>query len=127
LGAGLYEGTISLNNNGDYYFNGNANLKGKSLGDDNGTFNIGDIDIEMIDTRMNYEFLYLLSNQTKGIFYSPEEINSLIAKLNELNQSASKEKLTTSEVRLWSDEWLLVILILLFALEWFLRKRSGML
>jgi len=62
---------------------------------------------------MNYEFLSLLSNQTKGIFYSPGDINSLIVKLNELNLSASKEKLTTSEIRLWSDEWLLVIVILL--------------
>ena len=127
LGAGLYDGKISLNQNGDYYFNGNANLNGKSLGSDNGTFNIGDIDIEMVDTRMNYEFLSLISNQTKGIFYSPDEVNSLIRKLNELNLSASKEKLTTSEIRLWSDEWLLVIVILLFACEWFLRKRSGML
>jgi hypothetical protein len=127
LGAGLYDGKISLNQNGDYYFNGTASLNGKSLGVDNGTFNIGDIDIEMIDSRMNYEFLSLLSNQTRGIFYSPEEVNSLIRKLNELNLSASKEKLTTSEIRLWSDEWLLVIVILLFAIEWFLRKRSGML
>ncbi|MFZ1280276.1 MAG: hypothetical protein WAR59_05520 [Ignavibacteriaceae bacterium] len=127
IGAGLYEGSVSLSTNGDYYFSGNASLNGKSLGIDNGTFNIGDIDIEMIDSRMNYEFLSLLSNQTKGIFYSPGDINSLIVKLNELNLSASKEKLTTSEIRLWSDEWLLVIVILLFAFEWFLRKRSGML
>lgn len=127
LGAGLYEGSILLNNNGDYNFNGDAIFNSKLLGKDNGVFNIGDIDLEMIDTRMNYEFLYSLSNQTKGIFYSPDEINSLIIKLNELNQSASKEKLTTSEIRLWSDEWLLVVLVLLFALEWFLRKRSGML
>ncbi len=127
LGTGLYDGSISLNQNGDYYFNGNASLKGKMLGNDNGTFNIGDIDIEMIDTKMNYEFLSLLSNQTKGIFYIPNEVNSLIRKLNELNLSASKEKLKTSEIRLWSDEWLLVIVILLFAIEWFLRKRSGML
>jgi hypothetical protein len=127
LGAGLYDGTISLSTNGDYYFNGNASLNGKSLGNDKGTFNIGDIDIEMVDTRMNYEFLSLLSNQTKGIFYRPNEINSLIDKLIELNLSASKEKPTTSEIRLWSDEWLLIIVILLFAVEWFLRKRSGML
>lgn len=127
LGAGLYDGEISLNQNGDYYFSGDASLNGKMLGNDNGTFNIGDIDIEMIDTRMNYEFLSLLSNQTKGIFYIPNEVNSIIRKLNELNLLASKEKLTTSEIRLWSDEWLLVIVILLFAFEWFLRKRSGML
>lgn len=93
IGAGLYEGSVSLSTNGDYYFSGNASLNGKMLGNDNGTFNIGDIDIEMIDSRMNYEFLSLLSNQTKGIFYSPGDINSLIVKLNELNLSASKKNL----------------------------------
>lgn len=127
IGAGLYEGTVSLNKNGDYNFSGLALLNNKSLGSDNGSFNIGDIDIEMTDTRMNYEFLNQLSNQTNGSFYLPTEINSLIRKLNEINKTATKEKLSTSEIRLWSDEWLLIIVILLFALEWFLRKRSGML
>ena len=127
IGAGLYEGTVSLNKNGDYNFSGSALLNNKSLGSDNGSFNIGDIDIEMTDTRMNYEFLNQLSNQTNGSFFLPTEINSLIAKLNEINKTATKEKLSTSDIRLWSDEWLLIIVILLFALEWFLRKRSGML
>ena len=127
IGAGLYEGTVSLNKNGDYNFSGSALLNNKSLGSDNGSFNIGDIDIEMTETRMNFEFLNQLSNQTNGSFYLPTEINSLIRKLNEINKTATKEKLSTSDIRLWSDEWLLIIVILLFALEWFLRKRSGML
>lgn len=127
IGAGLYEGTVSLNKNGDYNFSGSALLNNKSLGSDNGSFNIGDIDIEMTETRMNFEFLNQLSNQTNGSFFLPTEINSLITKLNETNKTATKEKLSTSEIRLWSDEWLLIIVILLFALEWFLRKRSGML
>lgn len=127
IGAGLYEGTVSLNKNGDYNFSGSALLNNKSLGSDNGSFNIGDIDIEMTETRMNFEFLNQLSNQTNGSFLLPTEINSLIAKLNEINKTATKEKLSTSDIRLWSDEWLLIIVILLFALEWFLRKRSGML
>lgn len=127
IGAGLYEGTVSLNKNGDYNFSGSALLNNKSLGSDNGSFNIGDIDIEMTETRMNFEFLNQLSDQTNGSFFLPTEINSLIAKLNEINKTATKEKLSTSEIRLWSDEWLLIIVILLFALEWFLRKRSGML
>jgi hypothetical protein len=32
-----------------------------------------------------------------------------------------------SDINLWSNEWLLMIAIFLFGLEWFLRKRSGML
>jgi hypothetical protein len=76
---------------------------------------------------MNYEFLSLLATQTKGQYFSPDKFSDLIAKLNEINRNSSKEKIITSEIRLWSDEWLLIIVILLFAIEWFLRKRSGML
>ncbi len=127
VGNGLYEGSISLDKNGDYLFAGNARMDDKLLGADKGNFNIGDVDIEMLDTRMNYEFLNLLSNQTKGKYFSPENIKELIARLNEINLKSSKEKLKTSEIRLWSDEWLLVVVIILFALEWFIRKREGML
>ena len=127
IGGGLYEGSISFSKNGDYLFKGIASINGKSLGEDKGSFNIGDVDIEMVDTRMNYEFLSLLAAQTKGQYFSPDKFSELIAKLNEINRNSSKEKIITSEIRLWSDEWLLVIVILLFAIEWFLRKRSGML
>ena len=127
IGGGLYEGSISFSKNGDYFFKGIALYNGKSLGEDKGSFNIGDVDVEMADTRMNYEFLSLLATQTKGQYFSPDKFGELITKLNEINLNSSKEKIITSEIRLWSDEWLLVIVILLFAIEWFLRKRSGML
>lgn len=127
IGSGLYEGSILLNKNGDYSFNGSASLDGKLLGSDKGTFNIGDVDIEFVDTRMNYEFLNLLAAQTNGKYFSPDKFNALLAELNNINIKSSNEKFITSEIRLWSDEWLLVIVILLFALEWFIRKRAGML
>ena len=127
IGGGLYEGSISFSNNGDYSFRGIASYNGKSLGEDKGSFNIGDVDIEMVNARMNYEFLNLLAKQTRGQYFSPDKFGELITKLNEINRNSSKEKIITSEIRLWSNEWLLVIVILLFAIEWFLRKRSGML
>ncbi len=127
VGGGLYEGNFTPEINGDYFFNGSASLNGKYLGDDKGSFNIGDVDIEMIETRMNYEFLNLLSNQTNGKYFSSEKYKDLLNLLDNRNKSSSKEKFITSEIRLWSDEWLLIIVILLFAAEWFIRKRAGML
>ncbi len=127
IGNGLYEGSISINKNGDYTFNGKATLKSQELGTDKGNFNIGDVDVELSEPQMNFYFLNLLSELTKGKYYSPDEINLLINKLNEINSSSSKEKTIISEIRLWSDEWLLIVVILLFSIEWFLRKRSGML
>jgi len=127
VGGGLYEGSFSSTKNGDYAFNGSATVNGKFLGDDKGAFNVGDVDIEMIDSRMNYEFLNLLATQTNGKYFNSDQYEELLNYLNRMNASASKEKLITSEIRLWSDEWLLIIVILLFAAEWFIRKRSGML
>ena len=97
------------------------------LGEDKGSFNVGDVEIEMIDSRMNYEFLNLLSTQTNGKYFNPDQYEILLSNLKRLNETSTKEKLVTSEIRLWSDEWLLIIVILLFATEWFIRKRAGML
>lgn len=127
VGGGLYEGRFSSTKNGDYIFNGTATTNGKSLGEDNGSFNVGDVEIEMIDSRMNYEFLNLLSTQTNGKYFNPDQYEIFLSNLKRINESSTKEKLVTSEIRLWSDEWLLIIVILLFATEWFIRKRAGML
>lgn len=97
------------------------------MGEDRGSFNVGDVEIELMDARMNYEFLNLLASQTKGKYFNPDQYQQLLSYLNQINISASKEKLITSEIRLWSDEWLLIIVILFFAAEWFVRKRAGML
>ena len=127
VGGELYEGSLTTIKNGDYVFNGTASINGKLLGDDKGSFNVGDVDIEMIDSRMNYEFLNLLSTQTKGKYFSPDEYDKLLNYLKELNTNSTKEKFLSSEIRLWSDEWFLIIIIMLFATEWFIRKRAGML
>ena len=127
IGNGLYNGEFQPNQNEDFSFNGSAVLDGKTLGTDKGNFNVGDVDIEFLNTRMDYQFLNLLSTETNGQYFAPDQINELLNIINQLNLKSTKEKLETSEIRLWSDEWLLIIVIILFALEWFFRKRSGML
>lgn len=127
IGNGLYEGSLSLNKNGDYKFTGTAIFNGKNIGTDNGAFNIGDLDIELADTRMNFKLLDQLSSETNGKTYINTNSDQLIKDLIQANQNSSKEKIITSEIRLWSSETLLILVIILFSLEWFLRKRSGML
>ena len=127
VGNGLYEGSIQINKAGNYQYSGEAVQNGNKLGNDSGKFNIGEVDIEMIDGQMNYEFLSSLANETGGKFFNQANYNQLFSLLNNLNQKASKEKTNISEIRLWSNEWLMAISILLLALEWFFRKRYGML
>ena len=127
VGNGLYEGTFQTNKAGNYSFMGNAFLNNNKLGSDKGKFNVGEVDVEMLDPRMNYEFLSLLSNQTGGKFFYNSNYNQLFPILKALNKKSSKYKVEVSDINLWSNEWLLMIAIFLFGLEWFLRKRSGML
>ncbi len=127
IGNGLYRGTFQTNKSGDYSFSGSAFQNGNNLGSDKGKFNIGEVDIEMINPQMNYSFLSLLSNQTGGKFYYNSNYNNLYPVLNELNKKSSKNKIEVSDISLWSNEWLLAAAIFLLALEWFFRKRAGML
>jgi hypothetical protein len=127
LGSGLYEGKFQGNKPGDYSFSGSAIEGQKKLGADAGKFNIGEIDIEMMDARMNYEFLSSLAGQTGGKFFTYNNYFQLFDILNKINRESAKEKINVSEINLWSDEWLLGLTILIFSIEWFIRKRSGML
>jgi len=126
-GKGLYEGTLLLNETGDFVFEAEIFLEGMLLGKDEGTFNIGEIEIELINPVMNYGLLNLVASESNGSYYTSANYEDLFNQLTEINKNTSKEKIITSDVTLWSDEWLLVITILLFSLEWFLRKRMGML
>lgn len=127
LGNGLYEGVLQTNKPGNYSFTGEAKINDKPIGSDKGLFNIGEIDIEMINTRLDYEFLSSLANVSNGVYFNIDEANKLFNLLMELNEKSSKEKIETKEYSLWSNEFLLMAIILLFALEWFVRKREGML
>ena len=127
IGNGLYEGQIRINDKGDYKFTGLVTLEGNLIGRDNGRFNVGELDIEMINTRMDFEFLNLLANETKGEFAFADDYEKLINKIRSANEKSRKDKIITSDITLWSYEWLMAIVIFLFSLEWFLRKRAGML
>lgn len=127
IGSGLYEGSIIINETGDFKYSAEAVVNNHLLGKDEGSFNIGEIDIEMANPVMNYSLLNLMANESGGEFFFANDYSSLLNKLRELKINSSKEKIVTSEIALWSDTWLLVIAILLFSFEWFLRKRNGML
>ena len=127
IAPGIYEGSININETGDFNFNGKVLLNGSQIGTDNGSFNIGEIDLEFLNPRMNYEFLNLLSQSTHGEFFLPNEFDNYERKISAVISGSSKEKIVTSEINFWSSEWLLGLVVLLFSLEWFLRKRFGML
>lgn len=127
IGNGRYEGTLEGAEQGDYTFTGSASLNGTTLGDDKGRFSVGDLDLEFQDTRMNAELLRQMADRSGGRYLEPEQIATLDELLASQASFAPNVLEQRREIELWNWRTVLILLIVLLAVEWFLRKRSGML
>lgn len=126
-GFGVYEGIYQNNITGDYDFNGEAFIEQKSLGKDAGKFNISETDIEKIVTKMDKNLLTTLANSTNGKYYNLSDYKQIFNEINDKKYGKVLKKSYIQKEDLWSNEILLLLIVLLFSLEWFFRKRSGML
>ena len=127
VGNGRYEGAIEGLAEGDYVYRGSATVGGTSLGEDRGKFSVGQVNVEFLQTRMNKPLLEQIAYQTGGKYYDIDRAEELARDLATGAKLGPKETVTTSEIELWNWHYLAALVILLFAVEWFLRKRSGML
>lgn len=127
-GNGLYEGTFSSLQAGNYTINAEAGISGNILGTDNTNFSIGEVNIELADLTANSVLLKQLASLTNGeYYYIDDAIDVLPRKLSELRKQGITNVTSTSKYSLWNEEILLIVIIIMFSLEWFIRKRTGML
>jgi hypothetical protein len=127
VGNGRYETAIDGLPEGDYTYTGTARIDGNSIGDDRGRFSVGEMNVEFLQTRMNAPLLRQLAERTGGRFMPIRNAHSFLHDTALFSRLTSKEILRTREFTLWNSAWLLIGTILMFSIEWFLRKRSGML
>ncbi len=127
IGSGRYEGSIDGLGEGDYTFNASAQTDGQQLGDDNGRFTIGELNLEFQDTRMNAQLLRQLAGRSGGKYYSPDDLSGLVNDITTQPSFSSRESIRTSTFEIWNWRYSLAVVILLLGTEWFIRKRSGML
>jgi hypothetical protein len=93
----------------------------------NGYFEILDFDIEKQFVNPDLAKLTQLANQTKGQLLFPDKVELLIKSLLENEEYKSVQKSIIKKIPLIDWFWLLIILSLSLASEWFLRKYNGML
>ncbi|MBI1807231.1 MAG: hypothetical protein HYR76_09300 [Ignavibacteria bacterium] len=127
VGNGRYEGSLEGVGEGDYTFTVKATADGKVYGEDRGKFSVGQMNVEFLETKMNKQLLEQMAFQTGGKYYDIANTRELKNGLVSGRKLEPKELVQSSEIELWNWKYLAAIVILLFALEWFLRKRSGML
>jgi hypothetical protein len=124
---GIFTATIESPKPGDYSYEASARFGSSNLKSNIGRFTVGETNIEKENTRMDINFLKQLASSTNGKYFPIENSDDLKAEINKLNSNASKEKLSSREIDFRSNGWILLLIICLFAVEWFTRKRSGML
>lgn len=123
LGDGRYEGQVQVLEGGDYEYRGAAHVGGRVLGRDQGKFSVEQFSLEFQNTRMNADLLKRIADESGGTFYTPANVEELSAHLDFPQRSLVK----TREWEVWNKAPVLFICIVLFGVEWFIRKRKGML
>jgi hypothetical protein len=127
LGNGVYEGYLESSVQGIYNYSGKAVLGSKMLGESKGKFEINSTEIEKINLKMNKGLLRLLANTTGGRYFDIQNSDELPALLNRYTDIENSGNTKTTEINLWSDSRFLILIIILLGIEWFFRKRAGML
>ena len=126
LGNGQYSGVYDRLQEGEYKFTAAVTVNGAAVGNDQGVFSVGGINAEFIETRMNKQLLQQIALQTGGCYYDSNELGSLPHDVTSLPNFKPREVSKSAEIEIWNSRWMLTFIVLVFALEWFIRKRNGM-
>lgn len=110
---------------GDYTFE--ASVKnGDKTSSKKGSFTVVALNLEDINLRANHNLLYQMSANTGGKFYNETDIKSLI---NEIKSSQNIKPVNYFQElinQVLNMKWIFFVILLLFSVEWFLRKYWGL-
>jgi hypothetical protein len=112
LAAGNYKFTVKELNSNSSYSSG---------------FEVLDFDIEKQFVNPDWNKLNQLATQTEGKAYLPNQIDALIKQLSDDESYKAIQKTIVKKSPLVDWVWLLVLLALSLASEWFIRKYNGLL
>lgn len=126
VGAGRYTGFADGLREGDYTYTGTAAANGAPLGSDNGRFSVGELNVEFQETRLDNTLLRQIAARTGGRYFAIGDIGGLAEAVAAVRDFEPEDRIIRSDIPLWNLGWLLGAAVLLFAIEWYLRKQSGM-
>jgi hypothetical protein len=122
VGNGIYEADIDINEPGIFNFSIELNNNNRNISPKTGSFNVEPVNVELIENRLNDQFLRSISNSTGGLYTSINNTNEFINELNNNYQNKIYYNNIDKELRLSSFELILLFLVLLFSIEWIIRK-----
>jgi hypothetical protein len=108
---------------GLYNYEISATRNNQPISTSTGKFLVEALALEMQQTAANYNLLQQIAQKTGGNFI---RLKDLPGELKHTNLK-SRNEFISKETDLWNHLWWLVILTVLLSLEWFFRKRWGLL
>ena len=127
LGSGRFEGAFDALPEGDYTYTARAAAGGRQLGEEHGSFSVGGLNVEYLETKANKLLLQQVAARTGGRYLERNELGRLAQDLSSLPGFRPRDVSLARQFELWNTTWMLGIVVVLFAVEWFLRKKHGML
>ncbi|MSP40274.1 MAG: hypothetical protein EXR70_17435 [Deltaproteobacteria bacterium] len=125
---GEYSGEFIPTKEGTYRIEAEANLAGKTLGKDKTSFTAAFTYGETDDGRPRFDLLKQIAESSKGEYFSIDDWNQktldkIAAKLEAVAPSQIIEQRQT---RLWSNLWPFGIILVLLSVEWWMRRKWGL-
>ncbi len=120
--SGRFEAVLIPPGEGRYVITASGYSKGSLLGRDSVHIEVIPVEKEFLKTGQNVKFLNKLAKLGSGWYVSAGGLDSLKKVLQPKTILIRKE----SNIDLWYKPFLLVMIILIAALEWLLRKRWGL-
>jgi hypothetical protein len=125
---GEYSGEFTPTKEGIYRVEAEASLSGKTLGRDKNSLTAAYSYGEMDDGLPRLDLLKKIAEASKGEYISIDDWNDgtfdkIAAKLDQI---APSEIVEQRQVRLWSNLWPFGLILTLLSLEWWMRRKWGL-
>src|SRR5499426_292771 len=125
---GEYTGDFTPTKDGSYRVEAEASLAGKSLGKDKTSFSVAFPYGETDDGRPRPELLKKIAETSHGAFFSIHDWNEKTFDriATKLESHASSQIIEQRQTRLWSTLWPFAIILALLSVEWWMRRKWGL-
>jgi hypothetical protein len=125
---GEYSGEFTPIKEGTYRVEAEASLGGKTLGKDRSSFTTQFSYGETDDGLPRLDLLKQIAESSKGEYFSINDWNdkSLAKIAARLESIAPSEIVEQRQTRLWNNLWPFAIILLLLSVEWWMRRKWGL-
>ena len=111
---------------GSYTFDATAEFENAEVGVDRGAFSIGRRTLEYRQTRADFDLMRQIASRSGGTMVSSADVSGLGEAIRAASTFRPVSETSISQIRLWQRVPFLALVLLLLTVEWFFRKRWGM-